>query len=211
MRDLIDELFEYAESVSGPVPDYLREIERQTFLKTIAPQMMSGQLQGRLLSLLAKLVQPDRALEIGTFTAYATLCLAEGLATDGVLHTIEGDAERAAIAKRHISKSPYHRQIELHVGDAREILPQLPYDFDLVFLDGDKIGYPDYYQLLIERIRPGGLLIADNVLWDGKTPKKATGRVAERLGAYNELLRADPRVEVVVLPLRDGLSVARRR
>ncbi|MGB3801809.1 MAG: O-methyltransferase, partial [Lewinella sp.] len=195
MRDLIDELFDYAESFSGPVPPYLDEVERQTFLKTIAPQMMSGKLQGRLLALLAKLLQPRSALEIGTFTGYATLCLAEGLASGGVLHTIEGDPEHAAIAARHIGMSPYHRQIELHVGDARELLADLPADFDLVFLDGDKIGYPAYYELLIDRIRPGGLLLADNVLWDGKTPKKTADRVVESLRQYNRLLREDTRVE----------------
>ncbi|PPK85549.1 putative O-methyltransferase YrrM [Neolewinella xylanilytica] len=211
MRDLFDPLFEYAESVSGPVPSYLHEVERQTYLKTLAPQMMSGRLQGRVLALLSKLVRPRTALEIGTFTAYGTLCLAEGLREDGVLHTIEGDPERAALAERHIAGSPFHDRVKLHVGDAGEILTNLQPPFDLIFLDGDKRGYPDHYRTLVDRLTPGGLLIADNVLWDGKTANRGDDRVANRLRTYNTMLRDDPRVEVTVLPLRDGLSIARKR
>ena len=211
MRDLIDLQFDYAESISGPVPEYLLRIERQTYLKTLAPQMMSGRLQGRMLAMLAKLVRPQRVLEIGTFTAYGTLCIAEGLPEDGELHTIEGDAERAHLARQHILQSPYHDRIRLYAGEAAEVLDDIEGNFDFIFLDGDKKGYPEYYRLLVERLSSGGLLIADNVLWDGKSADHQTDPVAEKLREYNDRLLADPRMEVVVLPLRDGLSVARKR
>ncbi|THH39865.1 O-methyltransferase [Neolewinella litorea] len=210
-RDRIDPQSEYAGALSGPVPDYLRYVERQTHLKTLAPQMMSGQLQGRLLALLSRLQSPRLILEIGTFTGYASLCLAEGLADDGYLHTIEGDAEAAVMARRHFALSPFADRIILHEGQARAILEDLPGPFDVIFLDGDKRGYPDYYPLLVERLAPGGLLLADNVLWDGKTGR-ATGDVtARKLKEYNQLAFDDPRMEVVILPIRDGLSISRRR
>ena len=210
MRDLIDPQFDYAESVSGPVPEYLLRIERQTYLKTLAPQMMSGRLQGRMLAMLSKLVRPRRILEIGTFTAYGTLCLAEGLREDGELHTVEGDAERAHLARQHILQSPYHDRIHLHVREAADVLDEIHGNFDLIFLDGDKKGYPRYYRLLVDRLSAGGLLLADNVLWDGKSADHLTDPVAQKLREYNDCIQQDDRLEVVVLPLRDGLSVARK-
>jgi len=211
MRDDIDPHYEYAQALSGPVPEYLLKVERQTFLKTMAPQMLSGQLQGRILSLLSKMRQPKTILEVGTFTGYAALCMAEGLAPDGKLHTIEGNRETAFLARQNFTDSPFAEQIELHIGQALDLLPELPSIFDLVFLDGDKRGYPEYFYQLIDRLSPGGLLLADNILWDGKV--SASGKPdldVEALRAYNQLLVEDPRVEVVVLPLRDGLSVARK-
>lgn len=211
MRDEIDPRYEYAEALSGPVPDYLAAVERQTFLKTMAPQMLSGRLQGRLLSMLSHLVKPTCILELGTFTGYSALCLAEGLAEHGELHTIEGNRETAFWARENITASPFSTKIHLHIGQAEDLLPTLPQRFDLIFLDGDKRGYPDYFHALIDRLHPGGLLLADNILWDGRV--NISGRTdadVEALRAYNQLLLADGRVEVVVLPLRDGLSVARR-
>ena len=211
MRDDINPRYDYAESLSGPLPPYLLDVERQTFLKTMAPQMLSGRLQGRLLSLLASLLRPRRILELGTFTGYSALCLAEGLHPDGELHTIEGNAEVAHLARRHFTASPYADRIHLHVGQARDLLPTLPATFDLIFLDGDKRGYPAYFHQLINRLTPGGLLLADNILWDGRAQ-----RSGERdpdvlaLREYNDILLNDERVTTVVLPLRDGLSVARR-
>ncbi len=211
MRDAIDPLFDYAEAMSGPVPDYLSEVERQTFLKTVAPQMLSGRLQGRLLAMLSKLAGPRDAVEVGTFTGYSALCLAEGLAPGGRLFTVEGDPETAWRAQRHIDASPYADRIDLRVGQAREILPTLPPDrWDLVFLDGDKRGYPDYFGYFVDRLRPGGLLLADNVLWDGRAKRREDDPDVVALRRYNELLLADDRMEVVVLPIRDGLSVGRR-
>ncbi|MEO0735070.1 MAG: O-methyltransferase, partial [Bacteroidota bacterium] len=168
MRDTIDPRHEYAEAHSGPIPDYLLEVERQTFLKTMAPQMLSGRLQGRLLAMLSKLQQPVRILELGTFTGYSALCLAEGLAEDGILHTIEGNPEAAFWAEQNFVDSPFAERIKLHVGQAADVLPTLPEAFDLIFLDGDKRGYPDYFHQLIDRLTLGGLLLADNILWDGK-------------------------------------------
>lgn len=212
MRDDIDQQYDYAESLSGPIPDYLLEVERQTFLKTMAPQMLSGRLQGRLLSLLSLLLRPRRILELGTFTGYSALCLAEGLLSDGELHTIEGNPETAFLARQNFALSPFNDQIHLHQGQADELLPTLPATFDLIFLDGDKRGYPAYFHQLIERLRPGGLLLADNILWDGRvsTSGQADPDVTA-LREYNQLVAEDNRLSTVVLPLRDGLSVARKK
>jgi len=211
MRDDIDPRYDYAESLSGPLPAYLLEVERQTFLKTMAPQMLSGRLQGRLLSMLSKLRQPARILELGTFTGYSALCLAEGLAPGGELHTIEGNAETAFLARQNFAASPFADKIHLHVGQAADLMPNIPAPFDLVFMDGDKRGYPGYFHQLIGQLSPGGLLLADNILWDGKVSKNGKPDLdVEALRRYNDLVFADERVSSVVLPLRDGLSVARR-
>lgn len=212
MRDQIDLRFEYAESLSGPIPDYLQEVERQTFLKTMAPQMLSGRLQGRLLALLASIQCPTTVLELGTFTGYSALCLAEGLAPGGIVHTIEGNPETAFLARQHFANSPFADQIRLHQGQATEVLETLPERFDLVFLDGDKRGYPDYFHQLVDRLPSGGLLLADNILWDGRINVPADQDPdLQALRQYNQLLYDDPRVTVVVLPIRDGLSIARKR
>ena len=210
MRDDIDPRFEYAESLSGPVPEYLQEVERQTFLKTLAPQMMSGRLQGRLLAFVSKLVRPRWVLEIGTFTGYAALCLAEGLAEGGQVHTIEGHPETAGLAQRLISATPLASSITLHEGQARPLLPTLPHPWDLVFLDGDKRSYPHYLTYFADRLRPGALLLADNVLWDGRTHRREEDPDVAALRAFNHRLKAEQRFEQVVLPLRDGVTVARR-
>jgi predicted O-methyltransferase YrrM len=210
-RDRIDPVVDYATHLSGPVPDYLDWVERQTYLKTIAPQQMSGRLQGRVLAMLAKLTAPDRILEVGTFTGYATLCLAEGLTPTGTIDTIEGDAETASRARMHFSRTPFTDRIRLHVGAAKELLPELPGPYDLIFLDADKRGYPDYLAPLTERLRPGGLLLTDNVLWDGKAGRSNTDPTVVALHRFNELVAGDPGLECVVLPLRDGLSVVRKR
>lgn len=211
MRDDINPRHEYAESISGPIPDYLLEVERQTFLKTMAPQMLSGRLQGRLLAMLSKIHQPKTVLELGTFTGYSALCLAEGLASDGTIHTIEGNAETAFWANKNFINSPFQGNIQLHEGQAVDILPTLPAHFDLIFLDGDKRGYPAYFHQLADRLNPGGLLLADNILWDGRVKAPADKDPdVQALKAYNELLLTDERIEVVVLPIRDGLSVGRK-
>jgi predicted O-methyltransferase YrrM len=211
MRDEIDPRYEYAEALSGPIPDYLLEVERQTFLKTMAPQMLSGQLQGRLLSLFSKLCQPKTILEVGTFTGYSALCLAEGLVPGGILHAIEGNRETAFLAQQNFAASPFADNVKLHTGQALELLPGLPFLFDIIFLDGDKRGYPEYFHQLIDRLSPGGLLLADNILWDGKVSASDKPNLdVKALRDYNQLLANDKRVEVVVLPLRDGLSVARK-
>ena len=210
MRDRIDAARDYAAALSGPVPPYLDEIERRTHLETVAPQMLCGRLQGRLLSLLSQLCAPAVAVEIGTFTGYSACCLAEGLAPGGLLHTIEGNPEHASRARRNLAASPHADRVRLHLGAAADVLPTLPQQFDLVFLDGDKRGYPDYHTYFTERLRPGGLLIADNVLWDGRASRRERDPDVRALRRYNDSVAADDRLATVVLPLRDGLSVARR-
>lgn len=212
MRDDINHLVEYAEALSGPVPDYLYKLERQTFLKTISPQMMSGRLQGRLLSLLSKLLRPQRILEVGTFTGYSALCLAEGLAPDGELHTIEGDKEVAFIADQFFQKSPFSSHLRLHRSKANKAIAKIPGNFDLVFLDADKRNYTNYFHDLIDRVNSGGLFISDNVLWDGRVIDAQDKNPDVRaLAEYNQLIADDPRVELVLLPIRDGLSIARKK
>ena len=163
--------------------------------------------------MLAVLQQPRRVLEIGTFTGYATLCLAEGLAPEGKIDTIEGNKEAAHLARQHFALSPYQDRINLHVGQATEVLLQRALDrsYDLIFLDADKRNYPNYLPVLMDRLAPGGLLIADNVLWDGKAGTKTQDVEAKALHRYNKLVTEDERLNCVVLPIRDGLSVARRR
>ncbi|MBB4079978.1 putative O-methyltransferase YrrM [Lewinella aquimaris] len=209
-RDRHDPPAEYAERMSGPVPDYLHRVERQTYLKTVAPQMITGSLQGRMLALLATLQHPVRVLELGTFTGYGTLCLAEGLATGGTIDTVEGNPEMAWLAERHFADSPFADSINLHVGQISDWLPKLTGPFDLIYVDADKQSYPYYFGILVDRLRPGGLLLADNVLWDGKVGSKGPDPDAAALREYNRLVLEDPRLEVVVLPIRDGLSVARK-
>ena len=209
-RDRIDPLAEYAERLSGPVPAYLEAVERATFLRTVAPQMISGRLQGRVLAMLSRLLRPQRILEIGTFTGYGSLCLAEGLAEGGTLYTIEGDPESASLAGKHFARSPYAGRITILEGEAVPILADLKPSFDLIYLDADKRSYPAYFPQLKRLLSVDGLLLADNVCWDGKTVDQRTDPVAEAIDRYNELILSDSELEVVILPLRDGLSVARR-
>lgn len=230
MRDDINPLFDYAEALSGQVPAYLRELERATFLQTLAPQMLCGALQGRLLSLLSRLLRPQRILELGTFTGYSALCLAEGLTADGHLDTIEGNAEVAAIAQQFFEASPYAHQLHLQVasidgsyrrctepveaGKTDPLIARLleKGDYDLIFLDADKRNYANYFHQLIPHLRPGGLFISDNVLWDGRVVNSDDSDPdVQALIRYNQLLATDPRVDLLLLPLRDGLSIARKR
>ncbi|PHI21427.1 methyltransferase [Lewinellaceae bacterium SD302] len=212
MRDDLNPLFDYAEALSGPVPEYLHLLVRETNLKTLSPQMISGHLQGRILALLSKLLRPQRILEVGTFTGYSALCLAEGIAPGGELITIEGNPEVAWIAQKYFDASPYAEVFRLQSSKAGEYIEnQLSGHFDLIFLDADKRNYTNYFHQLIDRLNPGGLFISDNVLWDGRVVDPEDKEPDVRaLDEFNRMLANDPRVETVVLPLRDGLSVARR-
>jgi caffeoyl-CoA O-methyltransferase len=212
--EFIDEaLANYALAHSSSESDILRELNRETHLKVMQPRMLSGHLQGRFLSLLSHLLQPKCILEIGTYTGYSALCLAEGLSEQGVLHTIDNNPERDALVKRYISKSGMEGKILPHIGDAHVVIPTIEGEFDLVFIDADKSSYAHYFDLVIDRVRKGGIIISDNVLWSGKViePVKPSDKDTQLIMAYNEKISKDPRVETVLLPLRDGISVARKK
>ena len=211
MNDLIRALHDYATRLSSPPPPYLHQLERETHLTTLAPQMLSGSLQGRFLALLSKLMRPRRILEIGTFTGYGALCLAEGLAPDDQLHTIEANPEREALIRKYLAEAGMTDRIHLHMGDALDLIPTLDEAFDLVFVDAGKQDYGRYFDLLIGRLPVGALLIADNVLWSGKILDPTSDADAQALHTFNERVRDDARLESLILPLRDGLLLARKR
>jgi len=204
------EIHEYCETHTSPLPEVLLELERETHLKTLSPQMLSGRLQGQLLAFLSNLIRPKAILEIGTFTGYSAICLAQGLASGGVLHTIEVNRELEHFVLKYLSKASLAEVVQLHIGRAQDIVPTLPDGFDLVFIDAAKQDYPLFYDLVIEKINPGGLLIADNILWDGKVLTPEKDQDAAMLHAFNLKVAADERVEQLLLPVRDGLLVARK-
>ncbi len=192
-----------------PPPVYLQQVERNTYLKTMAPQMLAGTLQGRFLSMISRLLRPKRVLEIGTFTGYSALCLAEGLRPDGTLHSIEINPELQAIILQHWHLSPYKAQMQLHIGDALDIIPTISGNFDLVFIDAAKELYAKYYDLLIDKIPSGGVILVDNILWDDKVLEDRPDRETQSIMAFNKKVLNDTRLEVVPLPIRDGISIIR--
>lgn len=211
--EFIDEaLLHYAEQHSEAEPPVLAKLNRETHLKVMQPRMLSGHLQGRILSMFSKLLHPKNIVEIGTYTGYSALCLAEGLQADGILHTIDNNDERIPLLKRYFAEAGEQERIKIHTGNALDILPGIEGPFDLVFIDADKHNYLNYYKMVLDRVRKGGLIIADNVLWSGKIlhEPKAGDADTKALIEYNKYVAADPKVEVVLLPVRDGLSVARK-
>jgi predicted O-methyltransferase YrrM len=199
---------DYAVQNSSATDELLCEIHAYTQENHAEPHMISGPLQGNLLSMLSRMIKPKRILEIGSFTGYSAICLAKGLSPDGVLHTIELRKEDAAIAQDYFNRSEHANQIKLHVGNARELLPILDEDWDLVFIDADKTGYLDYYGILIEKVKPGTFFIVDNVLFHGEVLKeKISGKSAKAVAAFNAFVREDDRVEKVMLTVRDGLTI----
>ena len=199
---------DYAEQNSSATDALLQEIHAFTQDNHAEPHMISGPLQGNLLTMLSRMIKPKRILEIGTFTGYSAICLAKGLSLDGVLHTIELRKEDATIAQSYFDRSEQANQIKLHVGNARDLLPAINEDWDLVFIDADKTGYLDYYGMLIEKVRPGTFFIIDNVLFHGEVLKeKISGKNAKAIAAFNAFIRADDRVEKLMLTVRDGLSI----
>ena len=206
-----EQLNSYLEDTTDEESSLLKKVNRETYLKETMPHMLSGHFQGRVLSMLSKLQQSRLALEIGTFTGYATLCLAEGLAEDGILHTIDINEEQQERVQGYFDASPYGEQIKYHIGDAAEVIPGITGEFDLIFIDADKKRNLYYFETLIDRVRPGGLILLDNVLWKGKVfeanPDKQTQQVIE----LNQKLAADNRVEKLILPIRDGLFVLRKK
>ena len=212
MNFISPELEQYAGIHTSPESELLARINRETHLEVLQPRMLSGHLQGRILSLLSSLLKPKRILEIGTYTGYSALCLAEGLPADGTLITIDVNEELQARVQGYFNDSSYKNQIEYHIGDAMELIPTLSDMWDLVFIDADKKNYLNYYDLVIERMNPGGIILADNILWSGKViDSSATDRETEILRRYNEVIHADERVENILLPIRDGIMVARKK
>ena len=189
----------------------LQELNKRTHLNVLQPRMISGHFQGRFLSLLSKMVQPRTILEIGTYTGYATLCLAEGLHPEGVLHTIDIKEELTDLQREFFDRSGYGSQIVQHLGKAADIIPSLNTTFDLVFIDADKQNYAHYFDLVIEKMNRGGIILSDNVLWSGKVVEevKHNDKHTQALMAYNQKIKDDPRVETVLLPIRDGITLSR--
>ena len=210
MNKPINALNTYCEKHSTLPSELLQELDRETHLKTLAPQMLSGHLQGQFLRLISLLTQPKAILEIGTFTGYAAICLAEGLAEGGALHTIEANEELEYLIRNYIEKARMQEKIQLHIGDALALIPELAGPFDLVFIDAGKREYIDFYNLVLEKVAPGGLIIADNVLWSGKVLEEAEDEDTQTLQAFNKMVQEDVRVENLMLPLRDGLLLIRK-
>lgn len=211
--DIIDPfLNDYAENYSSEEPLILKELNRDTFAKILMPRMLSGHIQGRMLSMLSHMISPKLILEIGTYTGYSALCFAEGLSESGHLHTIDINDELAPMVKSYITKAGMENKITLHNGNASEIIPTLSGPFDLVFIDADKINYSLYYDLVINKVRQGGFLIADNVLWSGKVLNlENADKDTLAIHQFNEKIKIDDRVEKVLLTVRDGLLIIRKK
>lgn len=213
----MEALEHYIRAHSSPEEELLRELDRQTHLRVIAPRMLSGHVQGKLLELIVKMLRPQRILEIGTFTGYSALCMAAGLGEAGELHTIEVDDELEPLAQSFFDRSMHGKKIRLHIGSALDVAPKLGGPFDLVFIDGDKREYPAYYRMLMgddgtaPLVGSGSFLIADNILWSGKVvqPVPHNDRHTRALLDFNRTVAEDPRTENVIVPIRDGLNLIR--
>lgn len=211
MEFISDSLQKYINAHSQVEPKLLQDLERETWQKVMNPRMVSGHYQGRLLAMLSKLIKPKTILEIGTYTGYSALCLAEGLVAGGVLHTIDHNEELTLIQQKYFNKSVYKNQIITHLGNALEIIKTLNLKFDLVFIDADKVNYPNYFNAIVPKINSGGLILSDNVLWSGKVLQQADAKDKDTkaLQIYNKMINENPRVESVLLPIRDGLTLTR--
>ena len=211
--DEMSQIEEYIKEHIDPESEYLHQLYRATHLHLLYPRMASGHIQGRLLKMFVGMIKPKLILEIGTYSGYSGLCLAEGLPEDGHLHTIEINDEQEDFTLPWFKNSPYADKITMHIGNAMEIIPELGLTFDMAFIDGDKRIYSDYYELVLEHLNPGGYILADNTLWDGhvldKNPKECDLQT-RGVQAFNDLVAQDKRVEKVILPLRDGLTIIKK-
>jgi caffeoyl-CoA O-methyltransferase len=213
MEFIPKEIEAYAEAHTEPENELLRQLNRETHAKVMRPRMLSGHMQGRLLALFSRLIRPHRILEIGTYTGYSALCLCEGLAEDGKIITIDRNEELEGFTSAAFDRSEYRSQIDYRIGNALDILPTLAGPFDLVFIDADKANYSQYYDMILHKLRPGGIIMADNVLWSGKiveAPARQTDRDTMALLAFNKKIREDQRVKCLLLPVRDGIMVAQK-
>ncbi|MEY4432468.1 MAG: hypothetical protein RLZZ44_598 [Bacteroidota bacterium] len=211
MHFISPELEDYIEQHSEQEPQHLAALNKETYQKILLPRMLSGHFQGRVLSMLSKLIRPVNILEIGTYTGYSALCLCEGIQEKGQLHTIDIKEELIDFQRKHFDKSTWGQQIVQHLGEALEIIPSLDLKFDLVFIDADKENYINYFEMIVPKMNKGGIILSDNVLWSGKVlePLQKNDLSTKILLEYNQLLKNDPRVETVLLPIRDGLTVSR--
>ncbi|WOD42362.1 O-methyltransferase [Hwangdonia lutea] len=213
MHFIPENIDDYVVKHSEDEPELLQQLNRETYQKILQPRMLSGHYQGRVLSMISKIVHPKNILEIGTYTGYSALCLAEGLQKNGELHTIDLNEELFDFQRRYFDKSDYGNQIFQHLGDALDIIPKLDKTFDLVFIDADKENYSNYFNVIVDKLNTGGIILSDNVLWSGKvleTTFKKEDTSTPALIEYNKLLKNDRRVETVVLPIRDGLTISRK-
>ena len=213
MHSLPEAIDKYVVNHTEEEPIILQQLTRETYQKVLQPIMLSGPYQGRVLSILSKLIRSKSILEIGTFTGYSTICLAEGLDTEGQLHTIDINEELVDFQRKYFDKSGYGNQIKQYLGNALDIIPTLDHTFDLVFIDADKPNYSNYFHLVIDKLNKGGIILSDNVLWHGKVveslnPKDSSTKAVLE---YNKLLKNDARIETVVLPVRDGLTISRKK
>ena len=211
MHFITQQLDDYVVAHSQEEPELLQQLTRETYQKILQPRMLSGHYQGRILSMLSKLINPKHILEIGTYTGYSALCLAEGMQTNGSLHTIDINEELVDFQRKYFDASNYGKQIHQHLGSAIDIIPELDTKFDLVFIDADKPNYINYFHAIIEKMNSGGVIVSDNVLWSGKvleslSPNDISTKI---LLEYNKLLNEDSRIETVLLPIRDGLTISR--
>ena len=211
MEFLPEDLQKYVEDHSEPESDLLQQINRETHLHVLKPRMLSGHLQGRVLAMLSQMIRPKNVLEIGTYTGYAALCMAEGLKTDGKLITIDNNEELSVRTKEYFSQSNYADLIEMKVGNALEVIPSLHQKWDLVFIDADKENYSNYFDLVIDNVNSGGFIIADNVLWSGKVVDKNKDNDTRIIDTFNKKVLDDTRVENITLPIRDGLTIAMKK
>ena len=213
MYFLPENLDKYVVDHSEQEPKLLQQLTRETYQKVLQPIMLSGPYQGRVLSMISKLIRPKSILELGTFTGYATLCLAEGLNENGTLHTIDINEELVDFQRSYFDKSEYGEQIIQHTGSALDIIPQLDDTFDLIFIDADKPNYSNYFHLIIDKLNKGGVILSDNVLWHGKVvePLDEKDKSTKAVLDYNTLLKNDERIETILLPIRDGLTISRKK
>jgi len=210
MRFLPEVIEKYTAAFSSEEDEVLKALNRETHLKVMLPQMLSGHIQGNFLKMISYMLQPKNILEIGTFTGYSAICLAQGLKTDGKLYTIDINAELEDICRKYFKMAKIEDKIDYKIGNAINIIPQIDKKFDLVFIDADKLNYSNYYDLVFDKVTPGGYIIADNILWSGKVVEDNKSKDTTALHAYNEKVNKDERVENYLIPIRDGLMVARK-
>jgi len=209
--EFLPEIIEnYSISHTEKEPNLLAKLNRETWANVMIPRMLSGHLQGRILSMFSKLVNPENILEIGTYTGYSALCLAEGIMTNGTLHTLDINEEYTSVANRYFNESDFNNNIKQHIGQALDIIPNLVCNFQLAFIDADKENYSNYFDAIIDKMDIGGLIIADNVLWSGKVTKEKMDEETTALDRYNKKMLASDRVETILLPVRDGLMISRK-